>query len=178
MSIDEFKNTKRKRMIASLKKFPLKTVLLTLIAWCLFWEIKETITHERMIFFMRWFYSDMGHAKDIEVKTYLLNDEHVFEMLLHPNEEIQQPTQRQLSSKNISAVLRIRNLTDGVAWGRLSWKLPYSPWKIVDVPFIPVSGMKEKYVDIIISAGTLAMTRRDELPEQITVKWDSLYVYR
>ena len=34
-----------------LKKFPWKTVLLTLIAWMLFWEVKETITGERPFFF-------------------------------------------------------------------------------------------------------------------------------
>lgn len=162
----------------SIKKFPLKTVILTLIAWGLFWEIKETIAHERMFFLARWIYSSAWIATDIEVKTYLLSDDYVLEMLSHPNEEIQQPTERQIESKNMNVVLRIRNLNGGVAWGRLSWKLPYSTWRIVDVPHMPVPWMKEKYANIIIPVGILAMVREDTPPEEITVRWDSLYVYR
>jgi hypothetical protein len=163
----------------SSKKFPLKTVLLTLIAWCLFWEIKETITHERMFFLVRWIYSDIWHAKHIEVKTYLLNDEQVLEMFSHPNEEIQQPTKRQIGMKNMNAVLRIRDLTGGVTWGRLAWKLPYrSAWETVDVPDMTAPWLEEKYANIIIPVGIIAMIQDDTLPEPITVRWKSLYVYR
>jgi hypothetical protein len=165
-------------MLDSIKKFPLKTVVLTLMAWTLFWEIKETITRERMIFIVRWLYSDMSHAKDIEVKTYLLTDEQVREMLSHPNDEVQQPTKRQIQSKDMNVVLRVRNLNGGVAWGRLSWIMPYDVWHIVDIPDIPFPGRKEKYANVIIPVGILAMERNDELPEPITVRWESLYVYR
>ena len=161
-----------------MKNFPLKTVVLTLLAWGLFWEIKETITQERMIFIVRWLYSDMLHVKDIEVKTYLLNDEQVIAMLSHPNEEVQQPTKKQIASKDMNVVLRIRNLKGGFACGRLAWKFPYTIWSIVDVSDIPVPRSRKKYTDIIIPTGIIPMERIDELPEPITVKWESLYVYR
>ena len=165
-------------MINKLKTFPLKTVLLTLFAWALFWEIKETITGERMIFMARWLYSDIGHAKNIEVRSYLLTDEQVRDMLSYPNEDIQQPSKKQISSKNMNVVLRIRNLTGGLAWGRLSWTLPYTQWHIVDVPDIPVPEKGRKYADIIIPIGIIPMGRADSPPEPITVKWDEFYVYR
>src|SRR5438552_2518787 len=98
-----------------LKKFPYKTVLLTLFAWMLFWEVKETIAGERLLFLYRWIYSDMSHAKDIEVLTYLLTDEQVAYMLSHPDEEVMQPSNKTLwSSKNMNVVLRFRNLTGGL----------------------------------------------------------------
>lgn len=162
-----------------LKKFPWKTVLLTLFAWMLFWEVKETITGERMICLVRWIYSDMSHAKKIEVLTYLLTDEQVCYMLSHPDEVVQQPSKKDLSSKNdVNVVLRIRNLTGGVAWGRLSWTIPGMRWSIVDVHEIPVPGKSKKYGDIVIPMGGIPFEREEAPPESITVRWDELYVYR
>ena len=160
-----------------LKKFPWKTVLLTLFAWMLFWEVKETITGERMFFLVRWLYADKGHAKNIEVLTYLLTDEQVAYMLTHPNEEVQQFSKKNLSSKNMNVVFRIRNLTGGLAWGKLSWTMPGMGWSGVNVPYIPIPGKSRKYADIIIPIGVLLMERADSLPDPITYKWDELYVY-
>lgn len=160
-----------------LKKFPWKTVLLTLLAWMLFWEVKETITGERMIFLVRWLYSDRSYAKNIEVLTYILTDEQVCYMLCHPDEVIQQPSNKDLSSQNVNVVLRIRNLIGGHAWGRLSWMMPGRGWSIVDVHYMPVPGKTKKYGDIIIPMGKIIAGRNDSPPEPITVKWDKLYVY-
>ena len=79
----------------SLSKFPWKTVLLTLLVWTLFWEIKEAIAGERTFILYRWIYSDKGFAKNIEILTYLLTDEQVAYMLSHPNEEVRQPTRQE-----------------------------------------------------------------------------------
>lgn len=161
-----------------LKKFPWKTVLLTIIAWTLFWEVKGEISGERMSLLVRWLYSDIGHVKEIEVLPYILTDEQVQDLILHPDHPIQQPSKNELSSKNMYIVLRIRDLAGGRAWGRLSWKLPYGEWSVVDVPYIPGPRKAKKFSDIIIPTGTLAMERENSLPEPITVKWDELYVYR
>jgi hypothetical protein len=161
------------------KKFPWKTVLLTLIAWALFWEIKETIAGERVFFVLRWLYSDIGHAKNIEVLSYLLTDEQVAEMLSHPNEEIQQPSSKDLWMKNVNVVFRIRNVTRGIAIGRLAWTMPkrMTYWNIVDVHEIAVPGKDPKYSDVIIPAGIAVAVQNGPLP-LIEFKWTELYVQR
>ncbi len=162
-----------------IKKFPWKTVVVTLLAWMLFWEVKETITYERTFFLYRWLYSDMSHAKDIEVLTYLLTDEQVSYMLLHPDETVKQPSTKELSMKYVNVVLRVRNLTGGVAWGRLSWIMPGWRWSIVDVHEIPGPRQSQKYGDIIISMGIVIGERGDDSPpDPIKIKWETLYVYR
>ena len=165
-------------IISMLKKFPWKTVLLTLLAWTLFWEVKETLTGERQIFLVRWLYSDKGHAKKIEVLAYLLTNEQVSFMFAHPNEIVQQLSQKELSSKNVNVVLRMRNVTDGAAWGRLLWTMEGKGWNAVDVNFIPTPRQSEKYADIIIPLGKIPFGRTDSPPESISIKWDDLYVYR
>ena len=107
-----------------LKKFPRKTVLLTLIAWMLFWEVKETVTGGRMVFLVRWLYSDKGHAKNIEVLTYLLTDEQAASMLTHPNEEVQQLNKTDLSSKNMNVVFRISKSDWWIFLSPLAWAMP------------------------------------------------------
>ncbi len=166
-----------------LKNLPWKTVLLTLLAWMLFWEIKETISGERHFFLVRWVFSEMSSANNIEVLTYTLTDEHVAYMLTHPDEEVKQPTQNDLFSKKVNAVFRIRNLNGGVASGRLLWTISGNGWSAVDVNDIPGKGTPKKgnfkkYGDIIIAVGIFAGIPKDTLPESIKVKWDALYVYR
>ncbi len=160
-----------------LKKFPWKTVLLTLFAWMLFWEVKETITGERAFFLVRWLYSDKGHAKNIEVLTYLLTDEQVAYMLTHPNEEVQQPSNRELRFKDVNAVFRIRNLTGGVAWGTLSWGIDSIRGGKLEISEIPLP-MHKRYANTIIPIGIIVHERNDSPPDPITYKWDELYVYR
>src|ERR1700733_16324745 len=114
----------------------LKTVLLTLIAWTLFLEVKETITGERMNIFSRLYYSDMSYAKNIEVLSYILTDEQVLSMLSHSNKPIQQPNERELATKNLNVVLRLRNLQERRASGRMVWKTTGMYPSVVDIPYI------------------------------------------
>ncbi len=144
------------------KKIPWKTILLTLLAWILFWEVKETITGERGLFLYRWIYSEMSYAKNIEILTYLLTDDQVCYMLSHPNEEITQPNQKDLDLINVNVVLRLRNLNGGIAYGKLSWTMPGWGWSSVDVNDIPISSnLKKKYGDIIISLGIRIASSKD-----------------
>ena len=162
-----------------LKKFPWKTVLLTLLAWTLFWEIKETLTGERMLFVYRWLYSDKSHAKNIEILTYLLTDDQVSYMFSHPNEPVKQLSSKELSMKNVNAVLRIRNLTDGIAYGKLAWSLDKRGWSTIDISEIPGPRESMKYSNVVIPLGIVIATRGNTLPpELITTRWDKLYLYR
>ncbi len=148
------------------------------MAWALFWEVKETICRDRKFFLVRWMYSDKSAAKKIEVLPYLLTDEKVIKMLSNPEEKVIQPNQKELSSKNVNVVLRLRNLNGGLAWGRLAWKMLDSTWSVVDVHDIPSAGRSKKYADVVIPIGIVAMGRKDEPPDPISIKWDELYFYR
>lgn len=169
-------------MLNVLKKIPWKTILLTLFFWALFWEIKETIARERNIFLIRWFYSEKSYAKNIEVLTYILTDEQISYMLSHPDEEVQQPTQKELYLKPVSVVLRFRNRYDGVVQGKLSWTMPEWGWNPVNVIDIPITdnpyNPNQKFGNIIISLGIQFAIQEDIPPDPITVRWDELYVYR
>ncbi len=163
----------------NLSKFPWKTVLLTLVVWILFWEVKETVTGERMFFMYRWIYSDKNFAKNIETLTYLLTNEQVSYMFSHPNEDIRQLTKRELRFKNANVVLRLRNLKGGIAYGRLRWIMSDGCGDVVDVSFIPTSrDESDKYCDIVIPVGVVIVESKDGLPDPIKVKWEDLYVYQ
>lgn len=151
-------------------------VLLTLFAWMVFWEVKETISGERSFFLVRWMYANKSYSKNIEVLPYVLTNEQVSYMLLHPNEEIQQPTNQALFNKNVNVVLRIRNRTNTLTWGKLYWTMYKKEWKEVDVIEIPMPGDNPKYSDIIIPIGSYAL-KNDELPDPIEIKWKEFYRY-
>lgn len=159
------------------KKFPLFTVLATLVAWMLFWEVKETLSGERMFFVYRWLYSDLAHAKDIEVKTYLLTDEQVSYMFARPEEEIQQLSKKSISGKNINVVLRVASLRGGLSWGRLLWRMEGTGWKEVSGFEIRSTREEKKYGGIVIPLGVIAIKPDDSLPEPVEVKWKTLYEY-
>ena len=160
------------------KKKSWKILFLALLAWMLFWEIKETITGDRNFFLNKWIYSDKGYTENIEVLTYLLTDEQIIYMLSHPDEEVKQPNKKDLYLKNVSAVFRIRNIYNGVAEGRLLWTMPGWGWSAVDVIQVQVPRKKKKYGDVIIALGVQITDRDETPPDPITVKWGELYVYR
>ena len=122
------------------------------LATFLFFEIKDTITGKKDIFIARWvswlFYSNSGYAKKIEVKPYLLNDEKVIQLLMHPEQEIQQPPQKDLFLKNVNMVLRISNQGGTSAWGTLAYRIyEDGHWfrLEIDIPSSQKEINKEKY---------------------------------
>ena len=161
-----------------LKNFPWKTVLLTLFAWMLFWEVKETISGERRFFLVRWLYSDENYTQNIEVLSYILTDDQVSYMFAHPNEAIQQPTNRMLEDHSVNVVLRLKNRARRLTWGKLKWRMCKREWHIVDVADIPRENDKDKYAQIVIPIGNAIAHHNDELPDPVEVEWEQFYVYR
>jgi len=160
-----------------MKKPSRSTILLAIFLsiWA-FFEIKDTITGDKKIFFVRWMFSNRGYAKKIEVKPYLLNDEQVLHLLSHPEEEIQQPPQRELYMKNVNVVLRIQNQGHTEPWGSLAYSTnpPYF-WDKIDVKIPSMYGKRGKpYFDFVIPIGIEVLFNNDELPP-IEVRWISLY---
>ena len=147
----------------------------------LFFEIKDTITGKKDIFIARWvswlLYSNSGYAKKIEVKPYLLNDEEVIQLLMHPEQEIQQPPQKDLFLKNVNMVLRISNQGGAVADGTLAYRIyEDGHWFKLDVVISPSDRKNSKQVyDYVIPLGVAVFFENDKPPGYIQYKWLSLY---
>lgn len=155
-----------------------KIALAIVLGVLVFFEIKDTITGDKSIFFVRWFYSNRGYAKKIEIKTYLLNDEQVLQLLTHPENEIQQPTQKDLYLKNANVVLRMKNHGGASAWGTLAWRLGAQQWSEIDVDLPPSHAMHAKrFNDYIIPVNIVVGIANEDLPKKIHTKWNSLYTY-
>jgi hypothetical protein len=154
--------------------------LATIIGILAFSEIKDTITGDKSIFIVRWLYRSPAYAKNIEVQAYLLNDNQVLELLSHPEKDIVQPPQKDLYLKNVNVVLRIKNHGSATAWGTLAWRLGDQGWSKFDIgDFPPVHAKNAKRLnDYIIPVGVVVPFNNDLPPEEIGIKWDSLYRYR
>ena len=157
-----------------MKKFTwCKIALLSLIGLAMFFEIYDTMTNKKVFFLERWLFSNRGYAKKMEIRTYLLTDEQVALVLSHPNEDITQPSQKNLYNKNINLLLRIKNHKGAAAWGSLAWKTGYHSWQILQVGGL--SGYDKKFADFVIPIGIQPVLNSDEPPEEVRVKWLSLY---
>lgn len=161
----------------AIKQFPWKTVILAILCWIIFWDVKDTITGDQPDILTRAFFWDKSYAKNIEIRTYILPDEQVHSMLAHPDDPIQQPNQRELASKNLSVVLRMRNMKGGYTFGRLAWTMPGMGWNLIDVHEIERFHRSPRYSDIIIPVGVLPMKQTDDPPGPIKVRWESFSVY-
>ena len=155
-------------------------ILGLVLATLLFFEIKDTLTGKKDLFIARWiswlFYSNSGYAKKIEVKPYLLNDEQAAQLLLRPEQEIQQPPQRDLYLKNVNLVLRISNQGGTGPWGTLAYSIDGGAhWFKIDIKEIPPSNSKKQTYDYVIPLGTVVLLNNNERPENIRWKWLSLY---
>jgi hypothetical protein len=143
-----------------------------------FFEIKDTITGDKSIFFVRWFYSNRGYAKKIEVKPYLLNDEQVLQLLTHPEKDIRQPPQKDLYLKNANVVLRLKNHGGASAWGTLAWRIGNQQWSKIDIDLPPSHAKHAKrFNDFIIPVDIVVGIDKEDPPSGIQTKWDSLYTY-
>ncbi len=157
-----------------MKKFSwCRIVLISLIGLAVFFEIYDTIRGKKVLFLERWLFSNRGYAKEMEIKTYLLTDEELAWFLSHQDEEIKQPSQKDLYNKNINLLLRIKNHKGAAAWGSLAWKTGYHSWQILQVGGL--SGYDKKFADFVIPIGIQPVLNSDEPPEEVRVKWLSLY---
>lgn len=161
----------------AIKRLPWKTVILTILCWTIFWDTWDTITGDQPDILTRAVFWDKSYAKNIEIRTYLLTDDQVLTMLSHPNEPIQQPNQRELTSKNLNVVLRMRNMKGGLAFGKLAWTMPGMGWNLIDVHEIERFHHSPRYSDIVIPVGVLPMEQTDDLPGSIKVSWESFSVH-
>lgn len=147
----------------------------------LFFEIKDTITGKKEIiisrFFSWLFFSDPGYAKEMVVKQYLLDDEQVIQKLLHPEQEVQQPRNRDLYFKNVNMVLQISNQGDAAVWGTIAYRInECGNWQKLEID-IPSrkNEIKKQSFDFVIPVGVVVGFKDDKFPDDICYKWISLY---
>ncbi|VHO04394.1 hypothetical protein [Candidatus Rhabdochlamydia sp. T3358] len=152
-------------------------VLLIILGFLAFSEIKDTITRDKVFFLVRIFCRRPGYAKKIEIKPYLLNDEQVLQSLTYPQIELQQPPRKELFLKNVNVVLRIKNHGQAVAWGTLAYKVGHINWLKIDVDLPSINSKnKAPFYEYVIPIG-IAVPYNDDLPPKpIKVKWVALYV--
>ncbi|NNM43941.1 MAG: hypothetical protein HKM07_06325 [Chlamydiae bacterium] len=150
-----------------------KIALLSLIGLAVFLEIYDTMTDRKAFFLERWLFSNRGYAKEMEIKTYLLTDEQLAWSLSHQDEEIKQPSQKDLYNRNVNLLLRIKNHRGASAWGSLAWKTKYQGWQMLQVGGL--SCYDKKFADFVVPIGIQKVANSDELPEEVRVKWLSLY---
>ncbi|MGE5195705.1 MAG: hypothetical protein ACM3JI_00045, partial [Anaerolineae bacterium] len=107
----------------------------------------------------------------------LLNDEQVIQLLAHPQQDIQQPPQKDLFLKNVNMVLRISNHGGAGAWGTLAYRIHKDGhWFKIDLD-IPSSKreINKQVYDYVIPIGIAVAFDNDKPPEHIQYKWFSLY---
>ncbi|MEK7339871.1 MAG: hypothetical protein WBD50_07465 [Candidatus Rhabdochlamydia sp.] len=151
-------------------------VLLIILGFLAFSEIKDAITGDKLIFFVRMLYRKPRYAKKIEIKSYLLNDEQVLQSLTHPQIELQQPPQKELFLKNVNVVLRIKNHGYAPVWGTLAYSINHT-WSKIDVSLSPINSKNNvPFYEYVIPIG-IAVPYNDDLPPKpIKFKWVALYV--
>jgi hypothetical protein len=149
-------------------------ILLITLGTLVFFEIRDALTGDKLLFLVRMLYSKPGYAKNIEIKPYLLNDEQVLESLKHPQTELQQPPQKELFLKNVNVVLRIKNHGHAPAWGTLAYSIDHINWSKIDVSLDSIkSKNKVLFYEYVIPIDITILD--DVLQKPIKLKWISLY---
>ena len=146
-----------------------------IVGWYLVVDIVRNMQGKDLLFFERWFFSDRGYAKNIEIKSYILTDEQAAWVLAHPEEEVKQPTQKELYLKPVNIVIRIKNKS--YAWGTLAYRFKNHNWNCIDVDFSRPSKIEEQYYNFVLPKGILIADNSDEVPENVQIHWESLYTY-
>jgi len=150
--------------------------LIILLGALIFSEVKNTVTGDKQFFILSLLFRDPNYAEKIVIKPYLLTDKQTIYWLSHPEEEIQQPRNRELFLKNLNVVLRIRNDGDAVAWGTLAYSLDNTNWWKIDLRVAPIRPEDTtSFHEFVIPMGRVGFYKNDELPEAIQFRWIALY---
>ncbi|NNM43942.1 MAG: hypothetical protein HKM07_06330 [Chlamydiae bacterium] len=156
-----------------MKKFSLcQIALISIIGLAAFFEIKDTMNGKKIFFLEKWIFSNRGYAKQIEIKTYILTDEQVVWLLNHPDEEVEQPLQKDLHRKNVNAVIRMKNRGKEQFWGLFTWETPNLRSHLVGID--NNASYKDKFMNFVFPMGRRIYVDYDESPEEITVAWVTL----
>ena len=151
--------------------------IVVLLAWYLFIDIAKALKGERLIFFERWRFSDMQYTKNIDLQSYLLNEEQIIELLKNPGKELVQLTNEALFNEKVTLVLRIKNKRNAVCWGTLLWNRDDSHWYKIDIWDIPPKRITNVFSDYFIPLGEVIVLRNKSIPD-VKTKWKSFYTYK
>ena len=153
-------------------------ILMLIVSAFVFFEIRDTLNGDKQVFIARILFNSPGAAKWIDVKAYLLNDEQVLEAFKDPSKELKQPTNRELYSKNVSVLIRIKNQADEgeVAWGTLAYSIDHVNWHKIDVIMPPKKSKNDvPFYQYVIPSGSGVFYSDDVPHEPVLIKWVALY---
>ena len=139
------------------------------IVTCVFW-IPQLLMAD-LTLFEKFLFSDKFYARNIEVKMYILTEKQSAALLKDPSKEpVQLFSSELVQVSNKYLVVRVRNLGNYHAWGRLACSLP-GVWSPVKIPII---GLGECFSDYFICITGIADSNEPSLPK-LSYKWDQLY---
>ena len=93
-------------------------ILIVILAWLIVPWVLETVRGERPSPLYSLLHSDKGYAKNIEVKTYILNDTQTREVLINPHAPIK-PILPGRQEENFNIVIILSNRGNRDTWGVL-----------------------------------------------------------
>jgi hypothetical protein len=160
----------------NLKKiFNPKWMLILLMGLLTSQYIRDIATGRETFFVWKWLNNDLEYAKHIHIETYLLTDDQLKDFILDPEQQIIQPTWRELHAKLVNRVVRIKNNGPKKAWGNL---LLYGSDGVL-LP-IDLSRMendllyKGSYI-FIVPNGSEYDFKREIRPPSLNILWKELY---
>jgi hypothetical protein len=125
-------------------------------------------------FITRFFLSNKGYAKNIDVKVYILTEAQSAALLADPYKEPVQMLASELSKFDTKyLVVRVKNLGNTHAWGTLACSVPRI-WDPVKIPILNIVDEHFSNYLICIEGAAVAMAHED-FPPKLTFEWDALY---
>lgn len=117
--------------------------------------------------------SNLGYAKHIEVRCYLVNREQLSELFWEKNKEIIQLSNDKLYSNDVYLLVRCKNKGKYAAFGDLHCFIPNrgSP---ISIDIAELTAQMESYHDCVIYVEN-GLIHRDNKLTQIKYEWDCLY---
>lgn len=117
--------------------------------------------------------SNLGYARHIEVRCYLVNREQLSELFGEKTEEIIQLSDDKLYSNDVYLLVRCKNTGKYAAFGDLHCFIPNRGSPIL-IEIAELTAQMESYHDCVIYVENGLIHRDNKLP-QIKYEWDCLY---
>jgi hypothetical protein len=167
------------------KKHKKLSIFLAVVVFIIFYEVIPEIRGDKAYILTRLFFSHPELADKIKIKAYILTDEQVGELFLHPdkepillqNKEFNVWKNDETPPPHVNLVFRIQNRSSWTR-GTIQYEINDEVRGKFDVIGLSIAGGKTSdYQNFVIPLGGVAISLRQDpngYPE-ITYKWRRLY---
>ena len=169
------------------KKHKKLSVFLAIVVFFIFYEVIPEIRGDKVYLPTRLFYSHPELASEIEVKTYILTDEQIGELFLHPEKEpvLLQNKEFGVWKKGLGGpppprlnlIFRIQ-CRGGMTMGTIQYQINDEYAGKLYVPDLGIAGgRKTDFQNFVIPLGGIAigLGKNPQGYPEITYKWRTLY---